>query len=355
MPGLPSMALGVTLYNSSNPSNGGFRGRLWTDNGWVAGTHAVGFDAADDIGIQRMAIAVDADEHASDSSCDFTRTVPCPGSRGLDTTFNTAGFSDGGHALTFRSTDASGNVRTDAKQIFIDNTAPAAPSTPQLAGASSSTWRTVNGFTLTYANPSTGNGSESTSSDVQVCSVDAQGAPQMSTCTVIPSGAASGSNSFNVPSPGRFKARVRVNDRLYSGAWSEWSPLLLFDNVVPGEANPQIYNGWLSKEEIRAGMKIEPRRPRRQARVSASRATATTRDGSTAGTLRRRAAGDATDERPSISDSWVDGVYVVKSSRSLGRRDSRRSDTDVRSSTVRSTPTAPRSQVGGAPDRRRHD
>ena len=119
-------------------------------------------------------------------------------------------FDDGGHALIFRSTDASGNVRTDAKQIFIDNTAPAAPSTPQLAGAPSTTWRTVNGFTLTYSNPSTGNGSENTSSDVQLCAVDDQGTPQMPTCTLIPHGAASGSNTFNVPSPGRFRARVRV-------------------------------------------------------------------------------------------------------------------------------------------------
>jgi hypothetical protein len=117
----------VTLSNWTAPSVSGRRGALWSTNGWVNGTQGAGFDAGDEVGVQRIALAVDGQEQASDSSCDFTYTVPCPVNRSLDASFNTAGFADGVHTLWFRATDSAGNVGTDSRWIYIDNTAPAAP------------------------------------------------------------------------------------------------------------------------------------------------------------------------------------------------------------------------------------
>jgi hypothetical protein len=65
------------------------------------------------------------------------------------------------------------------------------------------------------------------------------------------SGAApSGSNTFTVPGVGEFKARVRVNDALYAGAWSDWSPRLRFDDTVPVGAVPDQRNGWMNANEL---------------------------------------------------------------------------------------------------------
>ena len=105
---------------------------------------------------------------------------------------------------------------------------------------------------------------------------------------------------------------MRVNDRLYSGAWSEWSPVLLFDNVVPGEANPQIYNGWLSKRGDRQRDEDRARGRRSRSPASGFAGFADRNDGSSPGTHVDAPATDATVERPSTSASWSDGVYTVK-------------------------------------------
>lgn len=336
----------VTLYNSSSPTSSDRRGQLWTDNAWIGGTQPVGFDAADDIGVRRIAIAVDSDERASDSTCDYTRTVPCPGSRTLDTSFNTAGFSDGTHTMYFRATDASGNVSTDSRPLYIDNTAPAAPATPQLAGAPSANWRTVNGFTLNYANPSTANGSPNSSSEVQVCPIDEQGTPQTTSCTTVVSGTASGTNSFNVPAPGKYKARVRVNDRLYSGAWSDWGPVLRFDNIVPGEANPQIYNEWLSEEELADGMKIEP--VALGPKPASGYAGYAIRTDGVLPTSVANATSDVAGRATVEVASWSDGIYTVRA-RAVSAAGLAAADPDVATSVVKIDTAPPTLKIDGAP------
>ncbi len=338
----------VTLSNWAPPTVSGLRGALWTTNGWVGGTQSAGFDAADEVGVRRISLAIDADERASDSACDFTYTVPCPIARAHDASFNTAGLSDGVHTLWFRATDSAGNDGGDSRWIYVDNTAPAAPSAPALTGAPSSQWRTVNGFTHTYANPATGGGSDNIASDVQVCPADEQGSPQLTACTTFALGAAWGSNAFDVPSPGEFRARVRVRDHLYAGAWSDWGPVLRFDDVVPGAANPQSYDGWVSRPELAAGMTIEPPPP--SARPASGYAGYAVRnDGAMPDAAVTATAGDSSGRATVDIASWADGIYAVKV-RSVSVAGLAAKDSDVRSSTVKIDTASPGLLVKGAPD-----
>ncbi len=303
----------ITVTDGTTPSIAGQRGSLYTTSGWLGGTAAVGFDAADNVGVRTTRATVDGDVHNSDSSCDYTRRVPCPAAPSFDTSFNTAAFADGDHALTLTAIDTAGNPLSVARTVHIDNTAPGMPSTPALQGAPSSQWRTTNGFTVTYANPSAGGGSPAASSDVQVCPIDVQGQILSTGCTTAGFATASGANTFTVPSAGQFRARVRVHDALYTGAWSDWSAVLRFDDVVPAAAQPQHLNGWISQAETQAGLAISPpvaapvtgvgdRWLRSDPRRDAARAQRRRRGQSTR----------LTGQRHCDSASWADGVYTVR-------------------------------------------
>ena len=273
----------ITVTDGTTPSVGGQRGSLYTTSGWLGGTAAAGFDSSDNVGIKAMSATVDADVHSAASSCDYTRRVPCPGASPYDTSFNTAAFADGDHTLTLKATDSAGNPVSVSKTVHIDNTAPGMPSTPALQGAPSSQWRTTNGFTLSYANPGSGGGSPAASSDVQVCPIDATGQILPTGCVTTSFGTAPGTNTFTVPAAGQFRARVRIHDALYTGAWSDWSNVLRFDDVVPAAAEPQ-HSQWVDQPEPSS------RRDSRSARRRSSRAPASGIAGY-AVTPRRSAAG----------------------------------------------------------------
>jgi hypothetical protein len=250
--------LRIHLVDFSAPALANGRGRLWTTNAstdWLSGVQSAGFDASDNAGIKRAWIDIDGGLVTDRAGgCDFHRRKPCD-DYGTILDLDTRGLADGAHTVTFKAQDAADNVNATSHTFRVDNHAPAQPSTPQLAGAGASTWRTTNEFTLTYSNPDTAGGSAATSSDVQVCKLDpATGSPDPAQCAMRQSGAAaSEANTFSVPSVGEFKARVRIHDALYAGAWSDWSPRLRFDDTVPVGAVPDQRNGWMNANDVKTG------------------------------------------------------------------------------------------------------
>lgn len=227
------------------------RGTLWTTDGWkTGGGHTAGFDALDDeSGIKRTQTDLDggtAEVAGVDRGCDYSRPRPCD-DHGHDATINLTGVGDGAHQLRLNALNGSGDWSTVTKTIYVDNTAPSAPSTPTLTGTPASQWRSTNGFQLNYSVPGAGSGSPISSATAELCPVDATGQITGS-CTAMPA-SLSGATTINLPNAGMFKARFRVADALRQGAWSDWSAVLRYDPVVPGKAFLDRRNGWYNAAE----------------------------------------------------------------------------------------------------------
>ena len=324
----------VTVSDGSVPSLGGQRGGLYATAGWIGGTAAVGFDASDNVGIKTTSVALDGDTHSAAGACDYTRRVPCPSLASYDTSFNTAAVGDGDHTLALTAVDTAGNPLTSSKTVHVDNTAPGMPSAPSLQGAPSAQWRTANDFTVAYANPPAGGGSPAASSDVQVCPIDGQGQAVPTGCTTTAFATANGSNTFSVPSQGRFRARVRIHDALYTGAWSDWSSVLRFDDVVPGAARSRPLDGWVGAARRAGGLHIDA--PLQSpAPASGIAGYAVTSDGATPGATVDLAAADPADGAAVLDlGGWPDGAYTVRV-RAISGAGLASADADVPTTTVR--------------------
>ena len=227
----------------------GESGSLWTSSAWLAGSQGLSFSASDNVGIASLVGRVGSERRVVASECDFARAIPCPESRELAATFDTSALSDGPHSVTLEATDSGGNQSSESRQVLIDNTPPRAPSAPQLSGAGPTIWRTINDFTLNYTNPAKTAGAPLSSHDVEICAVTTDDVVDPTRCSVESRSGVPEVDSVTVPAPGRYKMRVRVNDELFKGEWSSWSPRLLFDDTVPGAPTVAFPSGWINREQ----------------------------------------------------------------------------------------------------------
>ena len=251
----------VRVSESSPPAISGVRGAL-VSGSWVGGRQSVAFDSSDPVGVAGQSYSV-APLAASDAKpCDFARPAPCPTSSGSQFTIDTRGIPDGQQPLTLSAVDAAGNRATWTGTASVDNSAPGPPTPPSLQGLPASRWRSQNGFVLTYENPSRSGGAPLTSRDIQVCPSDAEGAVDLSACSLNGLAGTPGSDTVQLPRPGMFRVRVRVNDALYAGAWSAWSDVLRFDNTAPGTPSTSFPAGWVNAAGASAGLvfSIDPSR-----------------------------------------------------------------------------------------------
>jgi hypothetical protein len=93
----------------------------------VRGTVSLSSDAADNVEVERVEFLVDGSVVGTDASAPY----------GFD--WNTTGVPDGARAIAARAHDAAGNQTTSAAHtVVVDNTAPAAPSKPELVASSDS-------------------------------------------------------------------------------------------------------------------------------------------------------------------------------------------------------------------------
>jgi len=252
----------VNIDDAGAPTISSERGALWVSDGWLSGSQTVGFSSADNVGVKENAASFGGQRKPLVSPCDFTRAVPCPTPRSYDASFDTRTVSDGDHLVTLTSTDSAGNTQTESHRALIDNNAPRAPGVPHLSGTPSATWRTTNSFALTYANPSQAGGAPLVSHQVEMCPTDADGEPLPDGCSRELRPGAPETDVVSLPARGRFRFRVRVNDPLFSGAWSDWSPLLRFDDEVPHTPTIIYPTGWVNgAEEGQALVILPPRFP----------------------------------------------------------------------------------------------
>ena len=247
----------VRVTDTGAPSVGSVRGSLVSGT-WTGGVASVGFDASDSVGVARQAFSVSGAGREELKSCDFTRPAPCPTQTGSDFGVDTRTIPDGERTLTLTATDTAGNPASWTGTVYIDNNTPGAPSQPQLQGADPSRWRSANGFTLAYENPSRAGGAPLTSHDIQVCPTSPDGTVDPTSCTFANRPGAPGTDSVNLPAPGRYRFRVRVDDALYSGAWSPWSDVLRFDDVSPATPSVAFPAGWINADSAKGSLSMSP-------------------------------------------------------------------------------------------------
>ena len=250
----------ITIQDAGAPSLSSEHGELWASHGWISGSQAVGFSAADNVGVEEISSTFGGQQKAVRSSCDFTRTTPCPASRVYTAKFDTRSVPDGDHLVTLAAKDSAGNLQTVSHRALIDNNPPRAPGDPQLSGSPSAIWRSTNSFALTYANPSPAGGAPLVSHQVELCATDAQGAVIPTECTRELRSGAPEIDVVSLPGRGRYRFRVRVNDPLFSGAWSGWSEPLRFDDEVPHTPAVVYPGGWINQTMIHGSLRILPPR-----------------------------------------------------------------------------------------------
>jgi hypothetical protein len=233
-------------------------GSLWTSSAWLSGSQSLSFSASDNVGIASLGADVGGERRSDRSDCDYARPTPCPATRSFSASFDTARLSDGPHSVIIDAIDSGGNQSSQSRQILVDNTPPGAPGAPQLSGSPSSTWRTINDFTLSYSNPAKAAGAPLSSHDVELCPLSSDRKIAPSSCSSESRSGAPAIDTIRLPTVGAYKMRVRVNDELFKGEWGPWSPELLFDNSAAGTPVVGYPGRWVNRSNVSTPLLIQP-------------------------------------------------------------------------------------------------
>jgi hypothetical protein len=197
----------VTVSDHTLPAIANVRGSLWSGL-WLNGTRRVSFDAGDNTGIKDVRVLVDGREMArAGRGCNPTLKT-CPNWPGvaLDVA-TTNGIADGKHRLVIEAVDRGNNRRALARDLYVDNTAPAAPR--ELAVVGGEGWKPVNRFAVAWKNP-TQTASPIVGADYRLC-------PTVSAAKSCVSGKRDGRDlalikDLSVPSPGDWTLTLRLRD-----------------------------------------------------------------------------------------------------------------------------------------------
>jgi hypothetical protein len=200
----------VRVHDDVAPALSGGRGNLWTSNGWLAGSQAIGFDASDGAGIQEADVLVDGRSVLQQrNSCDFTYATPC-GQASIDQSFVTAAFGvDGPHTLTLAATDAAGNPSSVARTVYIDNSPPDAPQNVAVVGGDD--WRSSDDFTVNWTSAPPASGAPVAGAEWDLC-------PTPTTTTAsCAHGSANGAaltslTHLKLPAPGAYTLKLWLRD-----------------------------------------------------------------------------------------------------------------------------------------------
>lgn len=197
----------VRVRDDTPPALSGGRGALWTSNGWLSGTQAIGFDASDGAGIREATISVDGTELRRRAlGCDYTQRAPC-GNGSLDATTPTAALGgDGDHTITLTAVDAGGNPASTSRVVHIDNTPPDAPQGLTLDGGDG--WRSTNDFDLRWNVVAPKVGAHVAGAEWDLCTADGK------TCK---HGSQAGRDlaklsDLKVPAPGEYTLKLWLRD-----------------------------------------------------------------------------------------------------------------------------------------------
>lgn len=215
-----------------------------TSGAWQRGTQRIGFAGSDNVGLRRTRLVVDGTPvRADERACDYSRRRPCDDITFEEYLVNTAGLADGRHELRVEGTDAAGNTGAIVTPFDSDNTAPSRPESLKVEGGEG--WRQTNQFKLTWTNPPS-------ASPVSVAHYEL--------CNTATNACTGGSRSGNgitsigdlsVPAPGHYTVRMWLQDLAgnVTSANSSERVSLRFDNVPPGQAQPDARARWLNAKE----------------------------------------------------------------------------------------------------------
>jgi hypothetical protein len=197
----------VTLSDSTVPSLSNVGGSLFA-GGYLTGGKEVDFSASDNVGIRSARVYVDGGARPGDTfSCDFTYAVPCSNVTAGHLAVDTTAIEDGVHSVQIAASDPAGNeVKSTARTVTVDNSAPGAPE--QLTVEGGSDWRSTDSFSVTWTNPS-GQVAPVAAAHYRVCAPDGSscGADQEIAGTDL-----SRIDGIQVPSTGEWTLEVWLED-----------------------------------------------------------------------------------------------------------------------------------------------
>jgi hypothetical protein len=165
-PGSWSAVRALTITVEDDYAPGSSIGGEMLAGGWLRGDRKLEYRATDlGAGLKRTEATIDGNPvFGHDHPCNSvsisgepraTTMRPCPTERVGYYPLSTRNYSDGPHAVGHCATDFAGNVNCLApRQVLIDNNPPAHPRELALAGGD--TWRRLDDFDLTWANPDQG-------------------------------------------------------------------------------------------------------------------------------------------------------------------------------------------------------
>jgi hypothetical protein len=243
---------GIRLYSATVRVHDESAPWLWdthhgaiTNGAWQRGTQLFWYAGSDNVGFRRTRLWVDGRQLRDDSrDCDFTRRRPCNDITHDFYSVNTAGLADGRHELRVEGVDAAGNSGSVVTAFNSDNAAPDEPLDVKLEGGEG--WRQTNKFKLTWRNPPSA--SPVSTVHYELCNTATK------QCTTGSRGGQgiSSIDDLTVPAPGHYTVRLWLADQAGNESANKSDAMnLRFDNVPPGEAEPQRRNGWLNAEEAK--------------------------------------------------------------------------------------------------------
>jgi hypothetical protein len=220
------------------------------DSGWLSGTQSLEIGAVDvGGGIARAITSLGARPLLNASSeCQkiegrFVDLQPCPLADDWSWEVDTNQLDDGPARLDVQVQDIGGQSATESTLVFIDNTAPSAPSSVTVDGHEG--WRSENQFRIRWHG-------------------QALHAPIAQALVEIcrwPSGPCEDTARYGgdsalvaVPAPGAFVVRIRLEDAAgnVGPASSSAEPILRFDNRRPGRARVDVPARWLGGKDLEA-------------------------------------------------------------------------------------------------------
>ncbi|HEX8073358.1 MAG TPA: hypothetical protein VF545_00110, partial [Thermoleophilaceae bacterium] len=224
------------------PVDGGLTG-----DGWLRGTHFIGYGASDNVGIRATRLYLDGGRRNDlQRDCDFTQRVPCSNLPYARYGLETQTLADGPHEIRVEAVDTAGNAGSFARTVRVDNHAPNVPEGLTVAGGQG--WRRTNGFSLGWTSPPSA--APVTVAHYELCNTASNacttGERRGDGIAAIP--------DLSVPAPGDYTVRVWLEDAAgnVNPANRSLPVHVRFDNVAPGQAKPRERARWLGAADADA-------------------------------------------------------------------------------------------------------
>lgn len=241
------------------------------DGAWVSGSTSVIVGDVDvGGGVARTTIEVNGTQVANDAICNpgqdgngyVSSMTPCDQIelRPIVVATGAAPFQDGtGNSVKVCTHEfGAGAASTCTTKTFrVDNVAPAAPQSVDVAGGTG--WHRDNDFDVSWTNPA------QMHAPIAAAAVTVNGPGGYSETTTYSGQDIDSVEGIEVPQVGAYTADVSLRDAAGNILPANKATVpLKFDDTVPVKSEPEIANGWISHDELAGGYRQDWRRPTEQ-------------------------------------------------------------------------------------------